>query len=505
MSNPNGQQSSAQILPENMKPLRKIAQNVFSLAAADIGNKVLLFLFFIIAARYLGPNDFGKFSLAMAITNILVVFADFGTSSLGTREAARDYNIIKRFISNIIFFKIIYCVIVIIGGWFIIRLLGYLPDKIHAISLLFPSIVFFTFIQSFNAVFQATEKMVFIPLGKVIDGIILIGGAYLLIHWKIGSIGFIILYTIAVFSVFIFSFTIVWKKFTHFTVAYEPQFLKQILKDASPFAASMIFSTFYYWNSSAFLSLWRGDVETGLFTAPLRLVLGTTFIPTAFVGSIYPILSRTFISSKEKLENILERALKYMLILVVPLCFFTMFSAQKIIQFFYGANYLPSAGLLKVLIWWAGIIYLNAVLAHFFYSINKQSVIAIQTFFAAVVNVSLNILLIKKYGGLGASIAIIVTEFLSLIYLLIKVITKNPSYKTVIQNSAITLLKSLLAFILPAILIFIGRNLNLVVLGFVTLVLYFLLFYFLKGFSKSDLDLAKQLWGDFKLIFYGKL
>jgi O-antigen/teichoic acid export membrane protein len=395
-------------------------------------------------------------------------------------------------------------VFVIIGGWLIIKILGYPPDKVHAISLLFPSIIFFTFIQSFNAVFQATEKMIFIPLGKAIDGLILIGGAYLLIHFKTGSNSFILLYTIAVFSVFIFSFTIAWKKFTHFTVTYERQYLKQILKDASPFAIGMIFSTFYYWNSSAFLSLWRGDAETGLFTAPLRLVLGTTFIPTAFVGSIYPILSRTFISSKEKLENILERALKYMLILVVPLCFFTMLSAQKIIQFFYGANYLPSASLLMVLIWWAGLIYLNAILAHFFYSTNKQSVIAIQTFFAATLNIILNILFIRNFGALGASIAIVSAEFLSFIYLLYKTLSLSSSYKITLSKLLQTLLKSVLAFIPPFVFILVGKKLNLIILGFSVLILYFVSLCGIKGFSSSDIKMAKDLWADLKLIIYGR-
>lgn len=500
----NDQQLSVHPISENMNPLRKIAKNVFSLAAADIGNKILLFLFFIIAARYLGPNDFGIFSLAMAITNILVVFADFGTSSLGTREGARDYNIIRKYISNVIFFKFVYCIFVIIGGWLIINKLGYAPDKIRAVSLLFPSVIFFTFIQTFNTVFQATEKMVFIPLGKVIDGLILIGGAYLLIYFKAGSIGFIFLYTIAVFAVFIFSFAIVWKKFTHFTITYDRYYLKQLLKDVLPFAIGLIFSTFYYWNSSVFLSLWRGDTETGLFTAPLRLVLGTTFIPTAFVGAIYPVLSRIFVTSTDKLGNILERALKYMIILAVPLCLFTVISASKIIQLFYGKDYLLSANFLKILVWWGGLIYVNAVLAHFFYSINRQSVIAVQTFIAAVINVSLNILLIKGFGAIGASVAIVTAEVISMMYLLMMIIRYNSTYLKIIKKSAITLLKSLIAFIVPTILIFFSTNLNIVILGFAVLILYFLSFYVLKGFSKADLNLAKVLLGEAKSIFYGR-
>lgn len=482
--------------------LRVVIQNMCSLALADIGNKVLLFLFFLISARYLGPKNFGIFSLAMAITNILVVITDFGTSSLGTREGARDYNIISKYISNIIFLKIFFCIIVLISGWFIINKLGYTPDKIQAVVMLFPSVVFLTFVQTFNAVFQATEKMFFIPLGKLIDGIILIGGIFLLIYFKSSTIGFIILYTIAALMVFIYSFLIVWNKFTHFTIVCEKGLLKEIIKETMPFAIGIILSTFYYWNSSALLSLWRNDTETGLFTASLRLVLGTTFIPSAFVGSIYPILSRTFVIAKEKMEYILEKALKYMIIFAIPLCFFTQFCAQKIIHFFYGVTYLPSAHLLEILIWWAGIIYLNAVFAHFFYSINKQSVIAIQTFLAVIVNVSLNLLLIRKIGARGACFSLVVAEFLSLVYLLINVIKMNPSYKNLIKSSIVTMLKSLLAFILPAALIILGKNLHLLVLSFVTLLLYFISFYFLKGFSKSDMNTARQLWYELKAVIH---
>jgi O-antigen/teichoic acid export membrane protein len=487
------------------KTLVKILQNIFALALADIVNKILLFFFFILSARYLGPSDFGRFSLAMAIMNILVVLADFGTSVLGTRELARNYKTTKMFLSNVAFFKTIYSVFLAIGTWFGLRALGFPPDKILTTSLLFPAVIFFTFTQSFNAVFQATEMMFYIPLGKFIEGSILISGAYLFARLKIGTNGFIGLYTIGVFSVFIFSLVIIWNKFTRFTVAYDLDFLKQILKEAFPFAVGMIFSTLYYWNGSALLSLWKGDQEAGIFTAPLRLVLGMTVIPAAFVGSIYPSLSRTFIQAKEEMENLLEKALKYVLIIAVPLCIFGFVLAHKIIQVFYGYNYISSAPLLKILIWWAGLIYLNAVFVHFFYSRNQQSVVAKQTFIALILNIILNLLLIKKFGALGASIAIVSAEFISFIYLFLNTLSLNQSHKTIARRLAIIFLKSILAFLPALSFIILGKTINIIVLFILTLILYAAFLYGLKGISTSDLELIKTLLKDLRLIIYGKI
>jgi hypothetical protein len=65
-------------------------------------------------------------------------------------------------------------------------------------------------------------------------------------------------------------------------------------------------------------------------------------------------------------------------------------------------------------------------------------------------------------------------------------------------------LKSVLAFIPPFVFILVGKKLNLIILGFSVLILYFVSLCGIKGFSSSDIKMAKDLWADLKLIIYGR-
>ena len=82
-----------------------IFKNTFWLSVSEVITRVLKFLLIIYVARVLGALEYGKFSFALNLVAILVIFADLGTSTIITRELSKDLKKGKQYMSSLFSLK----------------------------------------------------------------------------------------------------------------------------------------------------------------------------------------------------------------------------------------------------------------------------------------------------------------------------------------------------------------------------------------------------------------
>ena len=70
----------------------KIVKNIFSLTIGQGINLLLNFFSIVLAARYLGVNEFGRFSYLIAIVAIISKIIDFGLAPIVFREVSKTTN-----------------------------------------------------------------------------------------------------------------------------------------------------------------------------------------------------------------------------------------------------------------------------------------------------------------------------------------------------------------------------------------------------------------------------
>jgi len=100
----------------------------------------------------------------------------------------------------------------------------------------------------------------------------------------------------------------------------------------------------------------------------------------------------------------------------------------------------------------------------------------------ALFNVISNIIVIPKYGYIGASFTTLITETI-VIFLIFWLIYKKTQYE--IEFSVFK--KSIVAGIIMALVIYNLKSLNILIPGIIGLLVYFPILYFIKGFTKNDL------------------
>ena len=114
-----------------MSEIKTLFKNISWVTSSQVVVNLCAFLWTILIARYLGVNDYGILSFAISFTVLLGMGTDIGMSTFATREISQDKSKTKKYVNNILPFKIVLS----ISLFFITALLLYLLGlKIFNIS-----------------------------------------------------------------------------------------------------------------------------------------------------------------------------------------------------------------------------------------------------------------------------------------------------------------------------------------------------------------------------------
>ena len=474
-----------------MNTVQRIAKNTAVLTIANIANTIIGLFFIMYVARYLGAGGFGILSFALAFTAIFGVFTDIGLSTLTIREVARDKSLAQKYLGNIAVLKIILVITTFGLIALAINLLGYPEQTINVVYLVALSVVFNAFSLMFYSIFQAYERMEFVTIGHILGGILRLGGALFAISQDLSVVAFASLYLLAGVVTLGYNCIVSTWKFAKPKIEIDFGFWKETLEQAWPLGLVGIFSTIYFWVDSVMLSLMQGDEVVGWYNVAYRLAAVLLFIPGAYFSSVFPVMSKFYVSSKESLKSIYEKSVKYMVIIAVPIGVGTSLLADKIILLIFGAEYSHSIIALQILIWSTVFIFVSLGFAHLFNSLNRQIIVAKVTGSCALLNVLLNVILIPRYSYIGASITTVMTEFIALS--LVFIWSLRIGYGLSSKKLMGTMAKILIASAIMGVFILYLRDLTLWGLVPLSALLYFVALYIIRGIDREDILLLRQV------------
>ncbi|AXI24809.1 polysaccharide biosynthesis protein [Methanofervidicoccus sp. A16] len=395
-----------------MSVTKRILKNTGILFVANILSKFFGFLYFMCMARYLGAEGYGIISFALAFTGMFSILTDMGLQLLIVREVARYKEIASKYLGNVVVIKFILGIITFLLIFLSINLMGYPSETKYVVYIISLYVIINSFNLAFYSIYQAYEKMEYVGIGNIINSLLLFIGVLIGIYLNFNVLGLAFIYLTVSGIILLYNITITMFKFLKVKLEIDLNFWREILKKALPFALSSIFVAIYFWADSVMLSYMIGDRAVGIYNAAYRLVYVLLFIPTIYFTSIYPVLSKMYLESKNKISFMYHRSLKYISIVGLFIGIITTLFAEQIIVFIYGYEYFESVIVLKILIWAVVFSFMAHATVYTLNSINKPQIYTKITGFCAVLNILLNIYAIQKLGYIGASITTVFTEFL---------------------------------------------------------------------------------------------
>jgi O-antigen/teichoic acid export membrane protein len=481
-----------------MNTARRIAKNTGVLLTAQVLRHLIGFFYMMYTARYLGAAGFGILSFALAFTAIFSILTDFGLQPLTIREVARDKTLAPKYLANLSAMKIV-LVIATFGLIAItINLLGYPQETIKVVYLVTLSIVLNSFTTMLYSIFQAYERMEYQSLGQIINAAVMLTGVILAMKLGLSVVGFALLYFLSSIVCLAYSFFVLKMRFfslflqwSHRKVEIDWDFWKATAKEAIPFGLGMFFVIIFYWIDSVMLSVMKGDEVVGWYNVAYRMVLVLLFIPQTFIAAIYPAMSASYKTSVDSLQSSHEKSFKYLTIIGVPIAIGTTLLAQRLVLSVFGKSYTNSILPLQILVWSAVFIFMSITFGNLFNCLNRQSIVTKITGICVLVNVALNIILVPKFSLIGASIATVMTEFVSL-SLFFGCSFKN-GYGISPKNLVRISIKVLISGILMGIYIIFFHDIALLILLPSAVLIYFLILFFSNGIDNEDILLLQNV------------
>ena len=473
-----------------MSTVRTIAKNTAVLFAATIISYILTFFVNIYIAQYLGAEGFGILSLAIALTGIFAIFTDLGLNVLTTREVTRDKSSTNKYLINTAIIKVFLAFLTSGLIFATVNILGYTEEVSHIIYIFTLSVIFTAFTTIFNSIFQAYEQMEYMSFGNILNSIVLFIGVIIGITYKLDIFFFATIYLIASLFVLVYSLITYFWKFPKPKINVDLNFWESTLKEALPFGVTNIFGSIYYWIDSIMLSKIVGNEVVGWYNAAYRLMLVFLAIYTVYLSAIFPVMSKFYKTSDEYLKFSYERSYKYLLIISLPIAFGITVLSDKIILLIYGNGYIPAILALQILIWTVPLLFINGLTGYVVGAINRQMILTKITFIGAVLNITLNLVLIPKFSFIGSSVATVVTELILLPLLIYPLIKEGYATKNSLSKD---FPKLILSNIVMITLIIVLRDFNLLLIILIASFAYFVTIYLFRVLDEIDISLIRNL------------
>ena len=390
-----------------MSSVQRKVWNFFSLASARVISKVLAFVVIAYLAQILGPEQFGVLSFVQTVLIYGVLLSNLGLKGLGTRRIVNTSGDISDHVNEILSLRLILATVTY--AVLLATMSVYRGGAYFLAFLVFGLSLYGTAIR-LDWVFNGLEKMEFTAGAQVMRYVVYAGLVFILVTEPsdLLLVGGIYVLSRLVPSLFLLGswlrhttshrFSIRWSTWGH------------SLKRAVPIGLSIVFSQLYLSIDILMIELLLGATAVGWYSAATRIVMAITGIGNLLSISIFPVLVRNYTNESKDAGRVINMAAKILLVVFLPITIGGTLVASQLVGAVYGAAYAESVLPFEILIW-AGIpITLVFLLNRFLISAESERAAMAVSFIGCVVNVALNVPLIRWLGLAGPAVTTIITE-----------------------------------------------------------------------------------------------
>lgn len=364
-------------------------------------------------ARYLGPEQFGVFSYAIAFTAIFSGIAKLGLDGIVVRDLVLHPEQSTRYLGTAFWLKCF-------GGFFTFSLvvvaIFFTKNAVDTdlyILIIASGVIF----QSFEVVdfyFQSKVLVKFVSICKIIQLVLSSLIKVYLVLIKSELIGFV---WVSLFDQIFLAISLFWayrlKKEDSFYRVFDLDIAKKLLKDSWPLIFSSFAIIIYMRIDQVMLARMMGNESVGIYSAAVRLSEAWYFLPLSIVASVFP----SIIEAKKQNEDLYYQRLQKLydliillaIIVALPVCLL----ADWVIQVIYGLAYKGAGDVLAIHVWVGVFAALNAASGKWFLTEGYTVLAFKRNLYGAVLNITLNMILIPEMGLRGAAFATLISYAIS--------------------------------------------------------------------------------------------
>lgn len=374
--------------------------------------KAVTFVFFIglniFLARYLGPEDFGRWTFFYSTLNIVLLVSHFGINASAKKYLAQFNQTDKlgSILRSSLKIRIIYSILFVLVFLYISGPLAEglkRPDFARLFILALPLIFFSGLVEFFKHAFEGLHRLkyaFYVTLSE--HGLkLLITLTILLVANNLAAI--VHSFTLALAAASLTGFLIYYYLFYKRNRIGRESFETDIIKYSIPlFLVSAGFAIVLELDV-VMMGILSVDKEVGIYSVAKQIVVKLPHLAFAIALGSMPVFARLNAGNKEELKRLLNRLLLVNTIIFGLISLLILTASSFFIPMIFGEEYRASVTPLMILVPYLILVSYSVFFSSFLDYQGKAAKRALNLAITILLNVLLNIILIPAYGAAGAA------------------------------------------------------------------------------------------------------
>lgn len=370
-----------------------------------------------------GAASYGIYFAVFNFSFLLTIILDFGITNFNNKNIAQNNHLLTKHFTGLFTLKIllaiIYIVVVVVSGLLIgydTRLMKLLLVQGFNMFLLF----FINYLRSNLAGLHLFKTDAIV---SILDRSILIVLCIIMLKRGVlkgpdGIMYFVYAQTIGYSISVITAFLIILNKTHSFNLKWNWAFSLMILKKSLPFAILTLLMSFYNRIDTVMIERLLpsgvGDVQSGIYAQAFRLLDATNMIAFLTAGMLLPIFSR-MLKHRESVEPLVKLISTLLLTPAIVIGVGCVFYCRELMGLLYPVHVEESARIFSLLMLSFIAVSTTYIFGTLLTANGNMKQLNIMAAFGMILNITLNMLLIRPLEAYGSAISSMITQYLTAI------------------------------------------------------------------------------------------
>lgn len=415
-----------QSTPEITPGARRVLVNTAWLSGGQVIRLAIGLVVGVLVARHLGPEQFGKYSFALALVAIASSISLLAADSVVTREI-----VVNSRVTN-----------VVLGSQFVLRVLGSAlavsivlmmswfqstDSEVVLVAVVAVSLLFSPF-EAITIWFQAEQRPRASVLSKTVAFFVASFARLVFVFYGASVVVFATLFSVEAAlsaAALVFAYHAYGERLWNWKVSLSC--IAKLFYDSWPLLFAGVSSMLYMKLDVVMLNEMRGSHETGIYSAATRISEAWNFVPLALMAALQPVLLRT----KQDHPALFMRRMDMLYVCTawgsLAIAVIISIMSAPVVNILFGREYHESGSVLALHTWSSVAVFLGVASSQYLLAENLLKISMFRTMLGLATNVVLNLALIPSYGAQGAAAATVISCFVATFSLIIFVSTRSQA------------------------------------------------------------------------------
>jgi O-antigen/teichoic acid export membrane protein len=398
----------AEAKPLTGRLTRAIALSASAQTVAKVVNLGLNIVVSLALIRYFGPSGYGDYVFVFSFVTLFGLISDLGLTKIAVRDISKDESASRAILGTAIWLRLALAVVAAVAAQVLLALLAmrvqirlaagiasllFVTDALVSVVVLFQVRVAMQYQAVVDLVVQGVDTVLILALIGLHAGLLPLVAAPV----ASGAVGVIVAVIIA-------------KTRFGLRLTFDAGRIRPLIVESLPVGLNFMVSIVFLKLDSVLLGFFRPSSEVGIYGAaykPIEYVLLTSVI---LVYTLFPLLSRFQGSDPARFNLVYRRGTEAILAYALPVPVLLAIVAPAMVKAVYAPAFGPSALPLQILGVAVVFMIFSAWQGYVLLAGGRQRVMLAYNAVGMCVNAVLNVVLIIRFGYLGAAASALVSS-----------------------------------------------------------------------------------------------